>query len=72
MCRALYALWTPKAGFTVTYNTNGGSTIANKTVGWDDKVLAGNPTRTGYDFVEWRHDEYKGAGDRYLWCFVRQ
>lgn len=50
----LYAQWTPNT-LTVTYNTQGGSTIANGTtpVGGTIPASPGTPTRTGYTFNGW-------------------
>ena len=53
----LTADWTPKS-YTVKFDTNGGTAIADKTLTWDDKVLDGvsNPTKPGYDFAGWTFD----------------
>ena len=53
----LTADWTPKS-YTVKFDTNGGTTIADKTLTWDDKVLDGisDPTKPGYDFAGWTFD----------------
>ena len=50
----LTADWTPKS-YTVKFDTNGGTTIADKTLTWDDMVLEGvsDPTKPGYDFSGW-------------------
>ena len=51
---SLTADWAAKS-YTVRFDTNGGTTIADKTLCWDDKVLDGvsNPTKPGYDFMGW-------------------
>ena len=53
----LTADWVPKS-YTVKFDTNGGTTIADKTFTWDDKVLEGvsDPTKPGYDFAGWTFD----------------
>ena len=53
----LTADWTPKS-YTVKFDTNGGTAIADKTLAWDDKVLDGvsDPTKPGYDFAGWTFD----------------
>ena len=53
----LTADWVPKS-YTVKFDTNGGTTIADKTLTWDDKVLEGvsDPTKPGYDFAGWTFD----------------
>ena len=53
----LAADWTPKS-YTVKFDTNGGTAIADKTLTWDDKVLDGvsDPEKPGYDFAGWTFD----------------
>ena len=53
----LTADWTPKS-YTVKFDTNGGTAIADKTLTWDDMVLEGvsDPTKPGYDFAGWTFD----------------
>ena len=53
----LTADWTPKS-YTVKFDTNGGTAIADKTLTWDDIVLEGvsDPTKPGYDFAGWTFD----------------
>ena len=53
----LTADWVPKS-YTVKFDTNGGTTIADKTLTWDDKVLDGvsDPEKPGYDFAGWTFD----------------
>ncbi len=55
----LYANWemkeTPSAKtFTVTYNSNGGSSVKNSVISCGSELtLPANPTRDGYTFVSW-------------------
>ena len=51
---SLTADWSAKS-YTVKFDTNGGTTVADKTLGWDDKILDGvsDPTKPGYDFTGW-------------------
>ena len=51
----LYAKWTPKE-YTVKYNTQGGSTIADKTgVHFTDKnLLPADPVKEGFTFAGWK------------------
>ena len=53
----LTADWTPKS-YTVKFDTNGVTAIADKTLTWDDKVLDGvsDPEKPGYDFAGWTFD----------------
>ena len=53
----LTADWTPKS-YTVKFDTNGGTTIADKILTWDDMVLEGvsDPEKPGYDFAGWTFD----------------
>lgn len=39
--------------YTVTFNSNGGSSVDNQTVEYGMAVIAPTPTREGYDFVGW-------------------
>ena len=53
----LYAKWTINT-YTVTFNTNGGSTVANTTVNHNNAVtLPQAPTKEGHTFVGWYTDE---------------
>ncbi|MEG0091424.1 MAG: InlB B-repeat-containing protein, partial [Oscillospiraceae bacterium] len=52
----LSASWTAKTGYTVHYNSTGGTAVQDKTgVAWTQADLppAVNPTRTGYEFKAW-------------------
>ena len=54
----LTATWREKNSFTVTFNTDGGTAINDKTgVKWNDKVLNGvtDPTKNGYEFAGWTY-----------------
>ena len=52
----LYAKWEEKI-FTVTFNTNGGNTVASKNVREGEKVTEPSiPTRNGYRFDGWFKD----------------
>ena len=49
----VYAIWKIKA-YTVTFNSNGGSSVPSAQVQYDSTVPAPTaPTRTGYDFDGW-------------------
>ena len=51
--QTLYALWTPKT-YTVKFNSQGGSTVADKTVTYDSTYgTLSTPTRDGYKFLGW-------------------
>ncbi|WP_171005001.1 InlB B-repeat-containing protein, partial [Enterococcus hulanensis] len=54
----IYAGWKAKEKFAVTFETDGGSTIAKQTV--EDGAKASkpaNPTKAGYDFTGWYKDK---------------
>ncbi|MEF9939101.1 MAG: InlB B-repeat-containing protein, partial [Clostridium sp.] len=54
-----YAVWTPKE-YTVHYNTDGGTAVADKTgVHYSDTGLTptDNPTKNGYTFAGWEKDK---------------
>ncbi len=49
----LYARWSPKT-FTVSFNSQGGSTVSSKTVIYDGTYgTLVNPQKTGYTFTGW-------------------
>ena len=53
----LVAKWEKVITYTVTFNSNGGSNVSSKTVEKDKTVSKpGNPTKSGYKFVEWQID----------------
>lgn len=50
----LKAKWKKVVKYTVSFNTNGGSSVANQTVEEGEKAnKPGNPTKNGYKFIEW-------------------
>lgn len=51
--------------YTVSFDTNGGSEIGSKIIGWNDKVLEGvtAPTKNGYDFTGWKYGDKTVAAD---------
>ncbi len=54
----LYPVWNAHQ-YTITFDTAGGSSIANKTnVNWTDKVLEGveSPVRDTYEFIGWTYN----------------
>lgn len=55
----LYALWAPKSGYTIKYDTGGGSLIPDKTdAAWNATLLpAAAPVKTGFVFGGWRHTD---------------
>lgn len=60
-----YAVWTPKE-YTVHYNTDGGSTVPDKTgVHYTDTKLtpADNPMKPGHTFAGWEKDTVKITAD---------
>ncbi|MES9683446.1 InlB B-repeat-containing protein, partial [Gottfriedia acidiceleris] len=53
----LYAKWNINS-YTVHYDSNGGSAVADKTTNYNTTVTSPTaPTRTGYTFVGWTKDE---------------
>jgi uncharacterized repeat protein (TIGR02543 family) len=53
----LFAIWTLNQ-YTVTFNTNGGSSVPSQTVSHGDGAgRPANPTKTGYTFEDW-YDDY--------------
>ena len=53
----LTAKWTINT-YTVTFNANGGSTVANATADYNTAVTAPTaPTKAGYEFAGWYADE---------------
>ena len=58
--------WEPKSGYSVIFDTNGGSALSGKTnVKWTDKVLDGItiPTKIGYDFIGWKFGNIEVTAD---------
>lgn len=61
----LYAKWTPNE-YTVTFNVNEGTTIANQTIAYQQKVTEpAPPTKAGHTFAGW----YKEEGFQTNWDF---
>lgn len=53
----LTATWKKAITYTITFNSNGGSNVAQKTVTEGSKVTKpSNPTKSGYTFVSWQLD----------------
>ena len=46
--------------YTITFDSDGGSTVESKTLSWNDKVLDGvaEPIRNGYSFIGWKYIDY--------------
>ncbi|WP_088042556.1 Ig-like domain-containing protein [Bacillus sp. EAC] len=62
----LYAKWSINS-YTVTFNSNGGSTVSNKTANYDTVISAPTaPTRPGYTFFGW----YKDVAGQFAWNFA--
>lgn len=50
----LKAKWKKVVKYTVSFNTNGGTSIASQTIEEGEKVAKpNNPTKSGYKFIEW-------------------
>lgn len=55
--KKIYTIRIKRLGsYTVSFNTNGGSAIADKVVEEGSLVTAGKTTKVGYDFVGWDKD----------------
>ena len=51
----LTAVWKAKNKYTVTFNSNGGSSVTSQTITDGKKAIKpSNPTKNGYKFVEWQ------------------
>ncbi|MEF2245311.1 InlB B-repeat-containing protein [Paenibacillus sp. IITD108] len=62
----LYAKWKANT-YTVSFQSNGGSAVAEQVIVYDDKVvLSAPPIKTGYSFVDWYKDEELTT----LWMFA--
>lgn len=57
----LYAKWKEIEKYTVTFNSNGGSSISTQTVEKGEKIREYTPTRSGYTFLGW----YTSSGTKY-------
>ncbi|PEJ60841.1 hypothetical protein CN692_01770 [Bacillus sp. AFS002410] len=63
----LYAKWNINQ-YTVKFNSNGGSTVAAKTVNYNTTISQpSSPTRKGYVFLGW----YKDASGKVAWNFAK-
>ena len=52
-------------GYTVSFDSNGGTAVADKFLAWSDKVLEGvsAPTKAGYTFAGWRYADSAVSSD---------
>lgn len=52
-------------GYTVSFDSNGGTAVADKFLAWSDKVLDGvsAPTKAGYTFAGWRYADSAVSSD---------
>lgn len=52
-------------GYTVSFDSNGGTAVSDKSLAWSDKVLAGvsDPTKAGYTFAGWRYADSAVSSD---------
>ncbi|KQL36350.1 hypothetical protein AN960_17205 [Bacillus sp. FJAT-25509] len=62
----LYAKWKVNS-YTVHFNSNGGSQVADKTANYNTGITAPTTTRTGYTFVGW----YEDAAGNVAWNFAK-
>ena len=58
------AKWISK-GYIVSFDSNGGTAVADKSLAWSDKVLDGvsAPTKAGYTFAGWRYADSAVSSD---------
>lgn len=58
------AKWISK-GYIVSFDSNGGTAVADKFLAWSDKVLDGvaTPTRAGYTFAGWKYADSAVSSD---------
>lgn len=51
--------------YTVSFDSNGGTAVADKSLAWSDKVLDGvsAPTKTGYTFAGWKYADSAVSSD---------
>ena len=64
--RAYTAHYTAKSGYSVVFDTDGGSDVSSKTdVKWTDKVLDGitAPTKDGWRFIAWKCGDLNVTAD---------
>lgn len=52
-------------GYIVSFDSNGGTAVADKFLAWSDKVLDGvsDPTKAGYTFAGWRYADSAVSSD---------
>lgn len=52
-------------GYTVSFDSNGGTAVADKSLKWSDKVLEGvsAPTKAGYTFTGWKYADSAVSSD---------
>lgn len=52
-------------GYTVSFDSNGGTAVADKSLKWSDKVLEGvsAPTKAGYTFAGWKYADSAVSSD---------
>lgn len=52
-------------GYTVSFDSNGGTAVADKSLKWSDKVLDGvsDPTKAGYTFAGWKYADSAVSSD---------
>ncbi|MFF2876518.1 InlB B-repeat-containing protein [Gottfriedia sp. NPDC057991] len=62
----LYAKWNVNT-YTVHFNSNGGSQVADKAANYNTGITAPTTTRTGYTFVGW----YEDAAGNVAWNFAK-
>lgn len=51
--------------YTVSFDSNGGTAVSDKSLAWSDKVLEGvsAPTKTGYTFAGWKYADSAVSSD---------
>lgn len=56
--KSFWAKWEANT-YTVAFDTDGGSAIADKTMQWEDTVLTGvaTPAKTGWEFLGWKYND---------------
>lgn len=61
---AYTAKWISK-GYIVSFDSNGGTAVADKFLAWSDKVLEGvsAPTKAGYTFAGWKYADSAVSSD---------
>ena len=52
-------------GYIVSFDSNGGTAVADKSLKWSDKVLEGvsDPTKAGYTFAGWKYADSAVSSD---------